>query len=113
MNAAEDVFKRITWANMQSQQGNYAGAAATLEEALLVHPDEPQLHYHLAFAYWTISLHDSAGRRRKSMEKGSYRKAIKEFELFLAHAPNDPRAADARMRLELLHRAQFGYRPKR
>ncbi len=93
---------------------NFAGATATLEEALRSHPGSPQLHYYLGFAYWYQALYHADGRARGSMEGKSYRKAIREFETFITEARNDPRVPDAKVRLEALRSARFGYRgPKR
>jgi hypothetical protein len=80
-----------------------------LEEACKQFPDEMQLHYHLGFAYWYKAAFKPDGTLRKTMERAPYRKARQEFETFLKQAPNDPRAADARVRLDILRRAQYGY----
>ncbi len=90
---------------------DYGGAAATLEEAIRSHPDQPQLHYYLGFAYWYKAIYHPDGSRRGSMEGKSYRKALREFETFLKEAAGDPRVPDAKLRLEILRSARFGYRP--
>ena len=111
-NLIEEVAGLIRDCNEKIQKQVYPAAVTCFEEALRLHPDQAPLHYHAAFAYWYKAMHNPDGKKRSSMEKGSYRSAVKEFERFLEKAPDDPRVPDARMRLDLLRSAQYGYRPK-
>ena len=97
-------------ANQQIQQKDYEGAISTLESALRDHPDQAELHYHLAFAYWYRASLKPDGKLRRSADRTFYRKAIAEFEAFLRQTPGDPRAGDARVRLDILRRVQLGQR---
>jgi hypothetical protein len=106
------VEKAILAAADQIQKKEYINAVTTLEDALKAYPDQPQLHYHLAFAYWCRAALKPDGKLRGNMDPSFYRKTIAEFETFLKQAPADPRAADTRVRLDLLRRAKPGYRPK-
>ncbi len=108
----DEVGEVIRACNEMIHDQKYPDAVACFEGALRKHADQSQLHYHAAFAYWYKAMYNPDGKRRSSMERSSYRKAMTEFETFLAKSPDDPRAGDARMRLQLLRSAQYGYRPK-
>lgn len=116
MRPATDSFQeagdRIRSSNELIQKGDYPAAVDALEEALRLYPGQAQVHYYLAFAYWHKAMHKRDGNLRGTMERTSYKKALQEFQTFLEKLPNDPRAPEARMRLELLRQAQYGYRPK-
>ncbi|GEM_PF-6037652 len=105
---AHDVDGFIKQAQQLMQAKEYPKAVDTLEEAVKQNPETPQLYFHLALAYWYKALQKPDGTRRSTMEKGSYHKAMKAFETFLEKAPNDPMAAEARMRLTVLRNAQYG-----
>lgn len=108
----QEVGDRIRSSNELIQKGDYPGAVDALEEALRLYPGQTQVHYYLAFAYWHKAMHHRDGSLRNTMEKASYKKALQEFETFLDKLPNDPRAPEARMRLESLRQARYGSRPR-
>lgn len=87
----------------------YAKAIAAVEDAIRQHPEAPQLYFHLGLAYWNKAALKDDGTRRAAMEKSPYHKAVKAFETFLEKAPHDALAVDARYRLDILRRLQYGH----
>ncbi len=106
----QNVQLRLSFGDALVSTGHYMRAVEILEKTRDEFPSEPRVYWHLAHAYWHQSLHKPDGSRRRSMERGSYRKALAAFETFLRMAPNDPRAPEARYRLRLLKQAQYGRR---
>lgn len=106
----QNVQLRLSYGDALISTGHYKRAVEILEKTRDEFPSEPRVYWHLAHAYWHQSLHKPDGSRRRSMERGAYRKALAAFETFLRMAPNDPRAPEARYRLRLLKQAQYGRR---
>ena len=104
----DDPQLRFRHAEAQLSAGDYRKAVEVLEEAQQRFPLVPRVYWYLAHGYWHQSLHKPDGGRRRSMENKTYRKSLAAFETFLALAPNDPRAPEARSRLNLLKQAQYG-----
>jgi outer membrane protein assembly factor BamD (BamD/ComL family) len=107
--APNPTLDSIAHSNRLIEARDYDGAIKVLEEAIKQHPAEAVLQYHLGFAYWYKAAFKKDGVLRKTMERSPYRRARQAFETFIKQAPNHPRAADARVRLDILRRAQFGY----
>lgn len=99
---------RFGYADELISAGRYERAVELLEQTREQFPSEAQVYWHLGHAYWQQSLHKPDGNRRRSMEKKAFLKTLAAFETFLEMAPDDPRAFQARYRLDLLKRAQFG-----
>ncbi len=106
----DDIQLRLRYADALLGAGDYRQTVAVLEKAQQRFPLVPRVYWYLAHAYWHQSLHKPDGGRRRSMEKKAYRKSLAAFETFLALAPDDPRAPEARYRLNLLKQAQYGRR---
>ena len=104
----DDLQLRFRYAEALLSAGDYRQVVEVLEKARQRFPLVPHVYWYLAHAYWHQSLHKPDGGRRRSMEKKAYRKSLAAFETFLALAPNDPRAPEARYRLNLLKQAQYG-----
>ena len=104
----DDPQLRFRYAEASLGAGDYRKAVEVLEKAQQRFPLVPRVYWYLAHGYWHQSLHNPDGRRRRSMENKTYRKSLAAFETFLALAPNDPRAPEARYRLNLLKQAQYG-----
>jgi len=109
----QNVSLRFSYAEQLINRGSIPQAVELLEQAKEQFPSEPQVYWHLAHAYWQNSLHKPDGSRRRSMEMKSYLKTLAAFETFLEMAPDDPQAYQARYRLDVLKRAQFGRLRKR
>ena len=106
----DDLQLRLRYADALLGAGDYRQTVAVLEKAQQRFPLVPRVYWYLAHAYWHQSLHKPDGGRRRSIEKKAYRKSLAAFETFLALAPDDPRAPEARYRLSLLKQAQYGRR---
>ncbi len=106
---ANPALDSVARGNELIKARDYDGAVKVLEDACKQFPDQAQLQYHLGFAYWYKAAFKKDGTLRKTMERTPYRKAREAFETFVKQAPNDPRVADAKVRLDILRRAQFGY----
>ena len=106
----DDPQLRFRYAEALLGAGDYQQTVAVLEKAQQRFPLVPRVYWYLAHGYWHQSLHKPDGSRRRSMEKKAYRKSLAAFETFLALAPNDPHAPEARSRLNLLKQAQYGRR---
>ncbi len=104
----ENIDLRFSYADTLLSAGQFLRAVELLEQAQARFPAVPRVYWHLAHAYWQRSMHKDDGSHRRSMEKKSYLKARVAFETFLRMAPQDSRAAEARLRLKLLREADFG-----
>ena len=104
----QNLQLRFSYGDALIATGHYKRAVEMLEKTRNEFTSEPRVYWHLAHAYWHQSLRKPDGRRRRSMEKGSYLKTLAAFETFLRMAQEDPRAPEARYRLRLLKQAQYG-----
>jgi hypothetical protein len=96
----------IKSAEALTEKARFYEAVEVLDKAREKYPRAPDVYWHLAHAYWQQALHKRDGQRRASMEAGAYRKSMAAFEVFLKIAPNDPRAPQARYRLESLRKVR-------
>ena len=98
----------ISEARQLNEQKQFQKAVDLLEDTLKNHPDAAVLHFYLAIAYWARALAKPDGSPRTNMDKSYYKKAIKSFETFLEKSPDDPLAAEAKVRLNALRGARYG-----
>lgn len=101
----DNIGLRFAFADALIEGNLYGRAVQTLEQARKEFPSNAMLYWHLAHAYWQQALHKADGSPRTTMDREPYHKCMAAFETFIKMVPDDPRAPEARLRLDQLRRA--------
>ena len=106
LHETEEVAELIRTCNEMIQQQKYPESVTCFQGAMRRFPEQAQLHYHAAFAFWYKALHNADGKRRSSMEKVAYRNAIREFEVVIPNNTSAGQTVQERI-ISLLEELRF------